>query len=207
LLPSPFGLTDAAWEQIEKRVRAGAVLLITGPFSEDAHFHRTDRQDAIGLPYQSGPLTVRDTLFHFPGGQEALEFSGLKTTVLSRAIPSNGEDWQEKTVGKGKILFFALPLELNSNLQAVADVYSYALKAANISLVYTTTLKDPGILICPTRFPKATLYVLTSESNQSEVSFEDLRSGKKFSGVQPCFWSARMANCSHPITGRIDSAW
>jgi hypothetical protein len=185
LLPSPFGLTDAAWDEIEKRVRTGAVLLVTGPFGEDAHFHGTDRQDAIGLPYQSGPLTVRDTLFHFPGGQEALEFAGLKTTVLSRAILPNGEDWEEKTVGKGKILFSALPLELNGNLQAVANVYRYALKAANVSPVYTTTLKDPGILICPTRFPKATLYVLTSESDQNDVSFEDLRSGRNFSGTLP----------------------
>jgi hypothetical protein len=182
LLPSPFGLTDAAWQEIEQRVRAGAVLLVSGPFGEDPHFHETGRQDAIGLPYRSEPLTVRETLFHFPGGAELLEFSGTKTTVLSRAALPSGVDWQEKTVGKGKILFSAWPLELNGNLQAIADVYSYALKAANVSSVYSTTLKDPGILICPTRFPKATLYVLTSESNQSEVSFEDLRSGKRFSG-------------------------
>jgi len=43
-------------------------------------------------------------------------------------------------------------------------------------------LSDPGILISPTRLPKATLYVLTSESNQSTVAFHDARSGKDFSG-------------------------
>jgi RecA-family ATPase len=95
----------------------------------------------------------------------------LKTTVLSRAILPNGEDWMEKTLGKGKVLFAALPLELNANLQAVADVYSYALKAANIDPVYSTTLKDHGILICPTLYPRATLYVLTSESNRTDISF------------------------------------
>jgi hypothetical protein len=74
---------------------------------------------------------------------------------------------------------------LSGNLQAVADVYSYALKVANIPPVYSTTMNDPGILICPTRFPKATLYVLTSESNRQEVSFQDLRSGRRFSGILP----------------------
>jgi hypothetical protein len=128
---------------------------------------------------------VRDSLFHFPGGDEAIEFSGLKTTVLSRANLPNGEDWVEKPLGKGRILFAALPMELNTNLQAVADVYHYALKTANIAPVYSTTLKDPGILICPTLFHKATLYVLTSESNRREVSFEDLRSGRRFSGELP----------------------
>jgi glycosyl hydrolase family 42 (putative beta-galactosidase) len=185
LLPSPFGLTDEAWQAIEQKVEAGAVLLVTGPFGEDAHFHATGRQDSLGLPYISGPLTARDNLLHFPGGEETVVYAGLKTTVLSRAVLPNGEDWVEKPVGKGRVLFAALPLELNDNLQAVADVYSYALKVANIAPVYSTALKDPGILICPTLFPKATLYVLASESSQSDVSFKDLRSGKKFSGKLP----------------------
>ena len=185
LLPSPFGLTDAVWQAIEQRVRDGAVLLVTGPFGDDAHFHATGRQDSIGLPYLDGPLTVRENHFHFPGGEETLEYADMKTTVLSRANLPNGEDWVEKPVGKGRILFSALPLELNGNLEAVADVYRYALKVANIAPVYSTALTDPGILICPTLFPKATLYVLTSESNRSQVSFEDLRSGRNFSGTLP----------------------
>jgi hypothetical protein len=185
LLPSPFGLTDESWQAIEQRVRAGAVLLVTGPFDQDAHFRSTGRQDSLGLPYTTAPLTVRENAFDFPGGEEALEYAGMKTTVLSRAILPDGKDWAEKPLGKGRILFSALPLELNGNLRAVADVYGYALKVANIAPVYSTTLKDPGILICPTRFPKATLYVLTSESNRSEVSFVDLRSGRKFVGMLP----------------------
>ena len=92
------------------------------------------------------------------------------------------QDWAERPLGKGKILFAALPLELNQNLQAVGDVYRYAMKVADISPTYNTTLTNAGILICPTRLPKATLYVLTSESNQKAVEFRDVRSGKDFSG-------------------------
>lgn len=182
ILPSPFGLTDSAWKAIEQRVRDGAVLLASGPFGEDAHLHSTSRQDSVGIPYLITPLTTRHNLFHFPGGEETLEYSGLKTTVLNRAILAGSEDWVEKPLGKGKVLFAALPLELNDNLKAVADVYSYALKIANVTPAYTTELKDPGILICPTRFPNATLYVIASESNQQSISFMDIRSGRKFSG-------------------------
>jgi hypothetical protein len=183
LLPSPMGLTEAAWQTIEDRVKAGAVLLVTGPFAADAHLHSTDRQNAIGLPYRTTALSIRDQLIHFPGGDESLSFSADKTTYLSRAVLPGGEDWSEAPLGKGKILFAALPLELNDNLQAVGDVYSYALKVANVAPIYTTTLKDPGILICPTRYPEATLYVITSESNQTQVNFEDARSGKRFTGT------------------------
>jgi hypothetical protein len=185
LLPSPFGLTDAAWTAIEQRVEVGATLLVTGPFAEDAHLHPTGRQATLGIPYTIGPILTRDTLFHFPGGDEALTYSGLKTTTLTRAVLPDGQDWLEKPLGKGKILFAALPLELNSNLRAVADVYSYALKSAGFAPIYTTTITDPGILICPTRLTNATLYVLTSESNQTAVSFTDLRSGKSFAGTLP----------------------
>jgi len=44
-------------------------------------------------------------------------------------------------------------------------------------------LKDPGILICPTQYPDATLYVITSESNRESVDFRDMRSGREFMGT------------------------
>jgi len=182
ILPSSFALAEDAWQAIVARVRAGAVLLVTGPFADDAHFHPTDRQDQVGLPYLDVPLMLRLNGFAWPGGQEEFIFAGNKTTVLSRAQTPGGRDWLEQPLGKGKILFAALPIELNQNLQGVGDVYRYAMKAANIRPTYTTALNDPGILICPTRLPKATLYVLTSETNQKVVSFQDARSGKTFSG-------------------------
>jgi glycosyl hydrolase family 42 (putative beta-galactosidase) len=182
ILPSSFALTEEAWQTILARVKAGAVLLATGPFGADAHLHPTGRQDQIGLPYIDVPLTLRSNIFKWPGGEEELTFAGNKTTVLSRAQLPGNQDWAEIPIGQGKILFATLPLELNQNLKGVAEVYRYAIKIANVSPAYSTTLSDPGILICPTRLPKATLYVITSESNQSTVAFHDARSGKDFSG-------------------------
>ncbi len=182
ILPSSFALTQEAWQAIEAKVKGGAVLLVTGPFAEDAHFHATGRQDRSSIPYVDAPLTLRSNVFTWPGGDEIFNFTDTKTTVLSRAELPGKEDWVEKSLGTGKILFSSLPLELSDNLQGVGHVYSYAMKMANVTPTYTTTLQDAGILICPTRFPKATLYVLTSESNRKTVSFHDMRSGKDFSG-------------------------
>jgi hypothetical protein len=182
ILPSPSTLTEDAWQAIVARVRAGAVLLVSGPFDGDAHFHPTGRQDQVGLAYTDVPLTLRSNAFKWPGGEAELTFGGNKTTILSRAQMTGDQDWAERPLGKGKILFAALPLELNQNLQAVGDVYRYAMKVANVSPAYTTTSTNAGILICPTRLPKATLYVLTSESNRKAIEFRDVRSGKKISG-------------------------
>ena len=119
----------------------------------------------------------------FPGGDERLSYGGDKTTYLDRAVLPDKSLWAEKALGRGKILFSPLPLELNDNLQAIGDVYRYAMKTAGVTPSYSTTLDDPGILICPTKYPHATLYALTSESEQTAVNFTDQKSGKQFTGT------------------------
>ena len=182
ILPSPYVLTAEAWDAIVDKVKAGSILLVSGPFDQDAHFHPTGRQDAVGLPYTSVPLLLHENHTEWAGGTFSLVYSGMKITVLNRAVLANSKSWEEVSVGKGKILFSPLPLELNDNLQAVGDVYRYALRVAGVSPTYVTDLQDPGILITPTQFPHATLYVLSSESNQEAVSFTDKKSGKHVTG-------------------------
>jgi hypothetical protein len=182
ILPSPWVLSQTAWEAILDRVRRGSVLLVSGRFDQDPHFHATGRQHETGIDYQPSLLTLRDDILEWPSGKARLIFAGNKTTFLDRASLPGGRTFEEKALGQGKILFVPFPLELNSNLQAIGDVYAYALKVAGVQHVYLTNLRDPGILICPTRFPGATLYVLTSETGSTQVSFEDLTSGRTFSG-------------------------
>jgi Beta-galactosidase len=183
IVPSPFALTDNAWRVVLDRVKAGATLLVTGRFDEDAHFHPTGRQTEVGFDYASGPLTTRENALVWPGGQVRLTYSGEKTTYLDRAFLADGSGWTERAIGKGKLLFSPFPLELNDNLQAIGDVYRYALKVADVPPTYTTTDQDPGILIAPTHFLHATLYVITSESEAPvNVTFHDELSRKQLSG-------------------------
>ena len=182
VLPSPDGLAREAWEAIRTKVEAGATLLVTGAFDRDPHFHPAGRGEAIGLPFETAPLTLREALMQWPGGELRLTFGRDKTTFLDRAILPGGETWAEKPLGRGRILFSPLPLELNDNMQAIGDVYRYALDKAAVDPTYSTPVEDHGILICPTKYPKATLYVLTSESPRQDVVFRDAASGKTFRG-------------------------
>jgi hypothetical protein len=182
ILPSPWVLGQQAWKEILEHVRSGATLLITGPFDDDPHFRSTGRQKEAGIEYQPGLLDTREIPIDLPGETDWLSFPGDETTYLERAFLPGGKTFDQQQLGNGKILFVPVPLELNSNLDAAGNVYRYALRVAGVSVVYTTSLRDPGILICPTQFPDATLYVLTSESSEKQVSFRDVRSGKEFSG-------------------------
>jgi len=184
ILPSSYLLTDQAWQAILDRVKAGAVLLTSGIIDNDPHFHATGRQKDAGLDYSHGLLTARENVLQWPGGEAHLTYSGNKTTYLDRALLANGETWTSATLGRGKVLFSALPLELNDNMQAIADVYKWAQQQAGVTPTYTTSVSDPGVMICATRLPNATLYVVTSESGMpSKVSFRDEASGKSFSAT------------------------
>jgi hypothetical protein len=179
LLPSPMGLNAKAWTDIEARVRAGAVLLISGPFDGDEHMHPTGRAAQLGLPYELAPLQQRDEKLMLPSGELPLEYTGLKTTTLDRARMPGGKSWTEIALGQGHILFSALPLELNSRLDTIAAAYSVAIKLAGITRTYTMPPSQPGITIVPTRLPDSTLYAITSETADSTVHFKDGRSGKE----------------------------
>jgi hypothetical protein len=182
LLPSPWTLNEQAWQAILAKVREGATLLVTGSFDNDEHFHSTARAGQLGLELYPGLLTTRENFTTWPGGEARLSFSGDKTTFLERTLLPNGQTFLEKTLGKGRILLVPLPVELNDNLNAVGDLYRYALRAANVAQTYSTPSNDPGMLICPTEFDHATLYVLACESAAAELSFRDARSGKEFAG-------------------------
>ncbi|MGO8791528.1 MAG: beta-galactosidase [Terriglobia bacterium] len=182
LLPSPWVLNEQAWQAILAKVREGATLLVTGAFDNDEHFHATARANQLGLDVHPGLLGTRENLITWPGGKDVLSFSGEKTTFLERAFLPNDQTVVVQTLGKGRIMLVPLPVELNDNLKAVGDLYRYALQVANVRETYSTPLSDPGMLICPTQFDHATLYVLTSESAASEISFRDTRSGKTFAG-------------------------
>ncbi len=179
LLPSPWILSQHAWEAILDKVRGGATLLVTGPFHDDEHFRATPRNKDLGLDYASDNLVTRENPVEWPGGRGRAVFSGDKTTYLEQARLPGGATFARRPVGQGQVLFFTLPLELNDDPRLLGDVYRWALDQARVAPLYRTTLDDPGILICPTALETGTLYVLTSESSvRRDVAFTDVASGK-----------------------------
>jgi hypothetical protein len=182
IVPSPWVFNAKAWEALLAKVREGATLLVSGRFDADEYFRETSRAKALGLDYATGPLATRENPLEWPGGKGWLTYSGDKTTYQERAFLASGRTFAEITLGKGKLLCFPLPLELNDNLATVGEIYRFALQQAKVIPAYTTDTHDPGILICPTQLPDATLYVLTSETSSSGAgNFTDAASGKRMS--------------------------
>jgi hypothetical protein len=182
LLPSPWTLSQPAWERLIENVRGGATLLVTGRFDADEHFHATDRHRAVGLAYEPAILTTRENAVAWPGGHGRAVFGGDKCTYIEQAVLPGGQTFARRPLGKGQILFFSLPLELNDDLALLGAVYRFALAETHVAPLFRTSLDDTGVLICPTPLERATLYVLMSESSsRHEVEFTDVASGKQLS--------------------------
>ena len=147
------------------KVKAGATLLISGRIDADEHWHSIpERTRDWSVRYTPAALTTREVMVKWPNDSARLSYSDNKTTYAERGILQDGSTFLDIPVGAGHILYFAVPLELADQLDAIGSIYKFAIKRAGANAFYTTSCKDPGILICPTRLPDATLYVLTSES-------------------------------------------
>jgi hypothetical protein len=179
ILPAPWVICQEAWDQLMVRVRAGATLLVSGRIDADEHWMPVpERTRGWNVGYSPEAMTAREVSLNWPGGNARLSYGGERTTYAERGVLGEGRTFVEVPLGTGRILYFASPLELADQLDEIGRVYRFAMKRAGVSALYETACDDPGILICPTRLPDATLYVLTSESAATApVSFRDNLSG------------------------------
>jgi hypothetical protein len=179
IVPAPWILHREAWDQLIAKVRAGATLLISGRIDADEHFWSQSVRTQEWAPgYQPGLLATRENVVSWPSGSVHLTYAGDKTTLLERGILPGDATFLEAKLGNGRLFYVPLPLELAESLDSIGRIYRYAITKASIARVYETTVDDPGILICPTQLPDATLYALTSESSTpASFSLRDLASG------------------------------
>ncbi|HUI30394.1 MAG TPA: beta-galactosidase [Candidatus Acidoferrales bacterium] len=182
IVPAPWILSQESWNLLMSKVRDGATLLISGRIDVDEHWITVPRRsEELNLKYTSADLTTREVEVKWPEGTAHLSYSTDKTTYAQHGALSNGRTFDDISLGRGHILYFTVPLELSDQLSEIGRIYRYAIRFAGVNSPYETSCEDPGILICPTELPEATLYVLTSESsNTAPFEFHDRLSGKNF---------------------------
>jgi hypothetical protein len=181
LLPSPWVLSEAAWQTLIEKVRGGATLAVSGIVDQDEHFRQVDRLGPLGIEARSVFLDTRENRLLWDGEEVWLSYPGGGTTFLERARLQGDAGLVRQTIGKGTLLYCPWPVELNGHLEAVTRFYQIALSEAEVRPIFTTNVRDPGILIAPSQTETGTVYALCSESGQTvPVAFRDLRSGADF---------------------------
>ncbi len=170
VLPSPRVLTDAAWERLIELAEAGATLLVTGPVDADEHWLPRARLDRFGIESKITPVAQREHL-EIDGTIHGLSYRGDSIQRVEKAVASSDgiPRTHEVEVGRGRLIWSPLPVELAHGVEPTTALYRHALARAGIEPIFRLTEPDPGILVYPVRFQNALLLGLVSELGDSRT--------------------------------------
>ncbi|MGG4146697.1 beta-galactosidase [Paenibacillus algorifonticola] len=187
IVPSAHNLDDAAFGRLIALVeRAGVTLLWMGPISLDAYWKASDRcsrllgraelrnvqreeQLRIGeatFPVSYGNRRIAEVWKEVPISVAAAgEAAAGDASDVHRAA-NDGDELVELTVGKGRLLWSPLPLELNERTEPIKELYRYALETAGCEqeLNWLQGGQLPGVYGRKLTFKSGALFVFVSES-------------------------------------------
>jgi hypothetical protein len=178
ILPSPQGLSEAAWRTLINYVDAGGNLLVTGPVDRDEHWQIVHRVADLGLAAHVEPLTYHDATVRLGERSLTLAFDEQAQNWLDSLRFDDGSTFKEISHGKGKIFWVSYPVELAA-AQSAADLYAFVASRLNIKPMFSLQSPiPPGVLIFPSMLADSVLYVMISDSaNDATIDLRDQTTG------------------------------
>lgn len=184
IVPSAHNMDSAAIEKLLAIVEeTGATLLWTGPFGLDAYWRPVSRGEA--LLGQRKLANVRR--------EERLSVAGLSYTVsygarrIAQVCKETGEQaaglLAEATIGRGRLLWCGLPVELNDRYEPVAALYREAIRIAGCEqeLIWEQGGDLAGVYGRKLTFASGALYVFVSEYGEdADVAVRDVATGRRY---------------------------
>ncbi|WP_020619698.1 alpha-amylase family protein [Paenibacillus daejeonensis] len=169
IVPSPHNFDSEAFDRLMAYVRrSGAVLLWTGPLHLDAYWRETSRL-AEEAGAQRTTNVVREEVLALGGELLPVSYSKRRIAETVKSVSGEGKggtsELMEIPLGAGRLLWCALPLELNDRSEPLLRVYRHALAAAGVQ-PEMTWLKGgglPGVYGRRLTFAHGSLYVFISE--------------------------------------------
>lgn len=169
ILPSVNCFNQKAWKQLLELVEKGSTLAITGYFADDEHLIPQDRLLDLGSQSIYPPIPVApneriqiDSKFY------STHFGGEKIQQVRRAEFYN-DYLLNFSLNGNEILWSPVPLEIGENLDAIKAFYDHAIKQAKLLPYFSLANDTPTILVRPTEFEKAILYLVINESSNNEL--------------------------------------
>lgn len=164
IAPSPTVLTDTAWNALMKAVDAGATLVLTGSVERDQYWRPVGRLARLGVEATARPVAGDETI-RIAGEVFHAGYRGEKLEKVETSQSSPSAKVETIAVGRGKILWSPLPLELAEPIEPTVAFYREGLRVAGVSAPVTVTPADPGVFVGANRFADAVLVVLASEGS------------------------------------------
>ena len=160
----------------------GSTIVFTGPISYDEHFIKTNRANKlVGETTLYGLDRFEEVTY---GGKSYL-FS-FDNTYVSRAFREASSDGEcaVRQIGKGKLIWFASPLEICAESEKLAELYAGILAESGVELPFEVTAEAgkeailSAVFVTKTTWQKGALYTLVNESSKAmDVEVKDIATG------------------------------
>lgn len=165
VLPSVNSFNQRAWENLLKLAEKGSTLAISGYFNDDEHLIPQNRyQDLNSANYPPVPVAPNERFDAY-----YTHFGGEKIQQVRKAYVEEGKEIKNFPRKGGDVLWSPVPLEIGENLATIKKFYDYALAKTNLMPRFELDDYLQGtILVRPTEFEKAILYLIINESSERQ---------------------------------------
>ncbi|MDQ8735139.1 beta-galactosidase [Paenibacillus sp. LHD-38] len=189
IVPSAHNIDDAALDQLLSLIeRTGATLLLTGPTSLDAYWRPVERHSAL-FGARELVNVRREELLSIGNRLLPVSYGSRRIAQVWKearigAAEAGAEQVMELPLGKGRILWCPLPVELNDRIEPVSAIYRYALESAgcNEELNWIKGGHFPGVYGRKLSFNDGALFTFVSEfSLDAEIEVKDPVTGVHYS--------------------------
>lgn len=192
MLPSAHNFDDAAMDRLLRIVEeTGAVLLATGPLGLDAYWHTSERLSDI-LGKRELRNVRREEVLDLQGQVLPVSFSHRriaevsKETMIQESIGSGSSTLDTVLnipLGKGRLLWSPLPVELSDRSDTTAALYSYAMTSARVECDFEWISGGnlAGIYGRKLSFDTGALFTFVSEYAQdAKIEIMDSATGRTY---------------------------
>lgn len=190
-VPSAHHFETKQFEELLKIAEEkGSTIVFTGPISYDEHFIKTDRaKTLVGETKLYGLDRFEEVTY---GGKSYLfSFDNTYVSKAFREVSADGE-CAIRHLGKGKLIWFASPLEICAETEKLAELYADILKECQVELSFEVKAEAgkeallSAVFVTKTTWEKGALYTLVNESSKDVgVTVKDAASGQEYSVTVP----------------------
>ncbi|MFB9331139.1 beta-galactosidase [Paenibacillus aurantiacus] len=172
VVPSPHNFSDEAFDTLMDIVGAtGAALLYTGPIGLDAYWRQKPRAASHTGETRLANV-LREDAFELDGAVVPAPFGQRKIAELCKEAPAAADvsggampKVMQWPVGRGRVIWCGLPVELSERTDAISRLYEHALSEAGVKreLEWLEGGENAGLYGRKLRFAEGALYIFVSE--------------------------------------------
>ncbi|UAL52059.1 beta-galactosidase [Metabacillus dongyingensis] len=185
IVPSAHTFNTNAFEKLLEIVEAtGATLLYTGPISLDEYWNKTERAKRIVGKTSVGNIRREEFMF-INNTRHLASFPDKRIAEVMKEIPLDciqPTEIQQYKIGKGKLLWSPLSIELNERNEPISELYKYALNVAGVTEDLRWIKGNyPGIYGRKLSFHSEDLFIFVSECGEDiEMEIQNTQNGTTY---------------------------